>query len=191
MRICGQFSHVQTVVTRLSSTLVMSNIVEQPVRPCPFPPETAARRNIRICVPDEWYRRSKSRSLSLTPIESGGTLVETSSQSVTEDDDEGDGTAKQKPKASNSSVKQHANQSRRFSLFEGWGTVSSPPSSSAALASALTGDRSSISVSAPIASLQPQRTGLGIAFEEENELSEEDIAAEFERMMVCALINLS
>jgi hypothetical protein len=118
-------------------------------------------------------------------------LVETSSQSGTEDDDEGGGTAKQKPKSSNSSMKQQVNQSRRFSLFEGWGTVSSPSSSSATLASALPGDRSSISVSAPVASLQPQSTGLGIAFEEEDELSEEDIAAEFERMMVCVLVNLS
>lgn len=168
----------------------MSSIVEQPVRPMPFPSKMPATRTIRICVPDEWYRRSKSRSLSLTPIESGGTLSETSSQTGTEEDESG-GTAKQKPKVPETSVRYQTQQSRRFSLFDGWGSISSPPPSSAALASALPGDRSSISVSAPVASLQPQSTGLGIAFEEESELSEEVVATEFERMMVRILTQTS
>lgn len=170
----------------------MSELVEGPLRPSPFAPKMEPKREIRICVPDEWYRRSKSRSLSLTPIE-GDTFQENrpaSRSSNTNDDDQEGGTAKQKPKAetlpSPSVEKQHASQTNRFSLFEAWGNNSSP-SSSRPLSSALPGDRSSISVSAPVAMLDPQRTGLGIEFTEEANLQAEDVNAEFERMMVSCL----
>lgn len=168
----------------------MSHVVEQAVRPLSAPANTTLRRILRLCVPDEWYRRSKSRSLSLTPIESGGTLLETPSQSPSEDEEKG-GTAKQRPKVVDSisrSEKQQASQPSRFSLFEGWGSVSSPTGSTT-LSSALPGDRSSISVSAPMVTLQAQRTGLGIGLEEEAQMTEDDIASEFESMMVGTCVN--
>ena len=80
---------------------------------------------------------------------------------------------------------QDSRQSARFSLFEGWGTVSSPSSSATALAQALPGDRSTISVSAPLAVLSPQQTGIGVNSGQELDLSEDDVEAALERMMVC------
>jgi hypothetical protein len=166
----------------------MSELVEEALRPSPFPAKLAAKREIRICVPDEWYRRSKSRSLSLTPIDGGDTFQEgrLSSDSNNNDEDQEGGTAKQKSKAetvaSASSEKQRASQAQRFSLFDGWGN--SPSSNSRPLSSALPGDRSSVSVSAPVAMLDPQRTGLGIDLAEEINLPPDAVNAEFERMMV-------
>lgn len=164
----------------------MSEFVTEPLRASPFAPKLAAKREIRICVPDEWYRRSKSRSLSLTPIDGGDTYQEgrPSSDSGNTDEEQEGGTAKQKPKIetiASSSEKQRASQAYRFSLFDGWGNS---PSNSRPLSSALPGDRSSVSVSAPVAMLDPQRTGLGIDMAEEINLPPDDVNAEFERMMV-------
>lgn len=164
----------------------MSQTVEIALQDCPFPAKTGAKRIIRFCVPDEWYRRSKSRSLSLTPIEGGGTFQSNSSET---NSDEETGTAKQRTKASGSSAMrqdttQEFRQSGRFSLFEGWGTITSPYSGATALAHASPGDRSTISVSAPLAVLSPQQTGLGVSFDQELDLSEDVVSAEFERMMV-------
>lgn len=178
-----------TVTTRLPGTSLMSHIVETAVRECPFPARAMAKRILRFCVPDEWYRRSKSRSLSLTPIASGGTLQGDASDYGS---DEESGTAKQRHKAAESSEARRENQesreSARFSLFEGWGTVSSPSSGSATLARTSPGDRSTISVSAPLAMLSNQHTGLGVSFGQQLDLSESNVLAEFERMMVSPLV---
>jgi hypothetical protein len=110
-----------------------------------------------------------------------------SSNEQTNDEEEG-GTAKQRPKGSEPShstkVKTKERHAHRFSLFDGWGTVSSPTSNGSSLSHALPGDRSSISVSAPVAMLSPQQTGLGIGLDKLPSLSEEDIVLEFEKMMV-------
>jgi diaphanous 1 len=182
-------SLLSTVTTRLPGTSLVSQIVETAVRECPFPVRTTAKRILRFCVPDEWYRRSKSRSLSLTPIASGGTLQGDSSDYGS---DEETGTAKQRHKVVEpSEIRreiQESRQSARFSLFEGWGAVSSPSSSSATLTRTSPGDRSTISVSAPLAMLNDQHTGLGVSFGQQFDLSESDVSAEFERMMVSPLV---
>ncbi|KIM29475.1 hypothetical protein M408DRAFT_8151 [Serendipita vermifera MAFF 305830] len=172
------------IVSRLHDALLVSQIVETAVRDYPFPTKTRAKRILRFCVPDEWYRRSKSRSLSLTPIESGGTLRPNSEDG---NSDEEGGTAKQRNKATGSSAMrrdaQESRQSGRFSLFEGWGTVSSTSSGTVALAHASPGDRNTISVSAPLAVMSPQQTGISAVFGQEMDLSEDNVSAEFERMM--------
>jgi len=170
----------------------MSHTVETAVRECPFQERATAKRILRLCVPDEWYRRSKSRSLSLTPIESGGTLQSGSSDYGSDDEN---GTAKQLNRAAElSAVRRESQETRqpaRFSLFEGWGTVSSPSSSTAALARAPPGDRNTISVSAPLAMLSSQQTGLGVSLEQELDLSEDSVSAELERMMVSLVSQFS
>lgn len=167
----------EEVTTRVSNSAILSHVLETPLKASP---STGAQRHIRICVPDEWYRRAKSRSLSLTPLESDGPQQDTST--LSEDDNEG--TEKQRPKASSvqrvSQDTQQARQSSRFSLFEGWGTITSPPASTRPLSQVLTGDRSSISV--PVAVLEIQKTGLGIDTDQDA-LGEEAVTAEFERMM--------
>ncbi|PVF96346.1 FH2-domain-containing protein [Serendipita vermifera] len=173
--------------TRLSGALIVSHLLEEPVQPSPFPARVGAKRVIRICVPDEWYRRSKSRSLSLAPIEGGDTIQDVSSNERANDEEEG-GTAKQRPKGAEYSqttkVKSKERHSHRFSLFDGWGTISSPTTSNGtSLSQTLAGDRNSISVSAPVAMLSPQETGLGIGLDKLPNLSEADIVLEFEKMM--------
>ncbi|CAG8752435.1 4074_t:CDS:2, partial [Acaulospora colombiana] len=102
-------------------------------------------------------------------------------------DDEEGGTAKQRPKGAEYSqttkVKSKERHSHRFSLFDGWGTVSSPTYNGNPLSHALAGDRSSINVSAPVAMLSPQETGLGIGLDKLPNLSEADIVLELEKMM--------
>ncbi|KAG8772151.1 hypothetical protein FRC16_005730, partial [Serendipita sp. 398] len=44
------------VTTRISGDANVSHIVETPLRPSPFLANMSARRIIRFCVPDEWYR---------------------------------------------------------------------------------------------------------------------------------------
>jgi hypothetical protein len=53
-----------------------------------------------------------------------------------------------------------------------------------ALANAVVGDRSSISVSKPVPVLEPQKTGLGISMSDEPEGDEADDNADFGRMLV-------
>ncbi|KAG8807054.1 hypothetical protein FRC17_004673, partial [Serendipita sp. 399] len=169
---------------RIHDDANVSHIVETPLRPSPFAVNTSAKRIIRFCVPDEWYRRSKSRSLSLTPIDVGDPSTDPSS--TNEEDDDSGGTEKQRPRLGGTSQLDNGTQSRpsnRFSLFEGWGTLTSPSSGTKPLLQHLTGDRSSISVSAPLAVLEPQKTGLAITTGEVHDLEDDDILAEFERMM--------
>lgn len=107
----------------------MSTIIETPLTPNPFRP--LARRNFRFCVPDEWYRRSKSRimpSISVVPSES--TLKQAAIWDTSNEDEssEGEGTAKVKITQRPSNERRDSpdwrsslSQVRLSSLFEGWG----------------------------------------------------------------------
>ncbi|KAG8831474.1 hypothetical protein FRC18_006477, partial [Serendipita sp. 400] len=116
------------VTTRISSDANVSHIVETPLRPSPFPANMSARRIIRFCVPDEWYRRSKSRSLSLTPIDMGESSTESSS--INEEDDESGGTEKQRPKLGMSAIP-ISPQTTGSGLMKRFSIWSVPPSSTA------------------------------------------------------------
>ena len=50
--------------TRIPFDTALSTVLEAPFQPNPI--GAAASRSFRFCVPDEWYRRSKSRSVSST-----------------------------------------------------------------------------------------------------------------------------
>ncbi|KAG8880257.1 hypothetical protein FRB97_000969 [Tulasnella sp. 331] len=140
----------------------------------------------RLVVPDDWYRRSKSRSIS-----SSLSLADdySSSQDIPEDDDEeeGGGTAKavnlatlgtptnSGPGSPQSPSK--ASQGRLSSIFDSWRGSIRPPTSLP-----LEPTNSRLSVSDPVP-LMAAVTGVAITFGKE-ESNEDDVeAADFERMM--------
>lgn len=160
-------------------------MIDAPFGPNTFPSKTPVNRIIRICVPDEWYRRSKSR-LSATALDKNDTLKASNHDSVDDDEEEGGGTAKQNNAPSVSTFKSaDPRQANRLSsIFDGWlpggGATPAPP----ALANAVAGDRGSINVSKPVPILEPQKTGLGISMSDGSEGDEANDVAEFERMLV-------
>lgn len=128
--------------TRLSSDASMSDVIERPTKSNPF--GSSAIRSFRICIPDEWFRRSKSRSTSsasssYAPSEDTVRRLESLQESDEESEEEG-GTAKMKessPSPSKSSFvapndwRSSISQSRLSSMFESWmhpTTSADPPS---------------------------------------------------------------
>lgn len=157
-----------------------------------FPSKTQVNRIIRICVPDEWYRRSNSR-LSSTALDDNDTLKASNHDDVDDHEEEEGGTAKQThaPTASTSKSADPRQANRLSSMFEAWlpggGAAPVPP----ALANTVAGDRSSISVSKPVPVLEPHKSGLGIPVSDESEGDEADDAADFEQMLVSDARKLS
>lgn len=87
-----------------------------------------ASRSFRICVPDEWYRRSRSRSqssFSTEPSEDTVRRLEDLEESESESE-EGEGTARQKDPESHptaigtSDWRSSLSQNRLSSMFESW-----------------------------------------------------------------------
>ncbi|KZT71430.1 FH2-domain-containing protein [Daedalea quercina L-15889] len=125
--------------SRLPFTSAMSSILESPYTPNPFvsSPSTASR-SFRFCVPDEWYRRSKSRQVSTTSTEpSEDTIRRLADLEELDESDEAEGTAKQKdlaqPEAPASPTfsmttdwRASISQNRFSSMFESWIRPTSP-----------------------------------------------------------------
>lgn len=174
----------------------MSSIIETPFKAAP--PAFSASRHFRICVPDEWYRRSKSRSnssVSFTPSED--TVRRLADLQESEDEEEGDGTAKQKNSANSSKTpvagpgspgftapsdwRNSIAQNRLSSLFESWMHSGSPATSTTEL------PPEKKTVSEP--KLISHNTGEAIARPTAGETrvdNDEDVDAdEFEEMLVC------
>lgn len=140
----GQHSNADFALesTRLSSDASMSDVIERPTKSNPF--GSSAIRSFRICIPDEWFRRSKSRSTSsasssYAPSEDTVRRLESLQESDEESEEEG-GTAKMKessPSPSKSSFvapndwRSSISQSRLSSMFDSWmhpTTSADPPS---------------------------------------------------------------
>ncbi len=104
---------------------------------CPNPFSSRATRIFRFCVPDEWYRRSKSRAVSSASVEpSESTLRQLAAlqESDEEEMDEGDGTAKVSDNATTQSPSTPSHQgtfsqNRLSHIFDGWLAPASPTSS--------------------------------------------------------------
>lgn len=173
-----------SVTYRLDSSVAVSQVIDAPFGPNTFPSRTRVNRIIRICVPDEWYRRSKSR-LSSAALDNNDTLKAGNRDSAGDDEEEGGGTAKQNNVASVSTSKSaDPRQANRLSsIFDGWLPGGVTPASPA-LANAVAGDRSSFNVSKPVPVLEPQKTGLGMSMSDESEGDEANDVADFERMLV-------
>lgn len=102
----------------------MADVLDTPIK---RPTISSASRSFRFCVPDEWYRRSRSRSnssASLGPSEDTVRRLEDLQESDEESED-GDGTAKQKdappaPASPPSDWRNSISQNRLSSMFESW-----------------------------------------------------------------------
>ena len=74
--------------TRLPFETALSAALENPVAANPIGP--AASRSFRFCVPDEWYRRSKSRSVSSTSSDVSQDTIRRLADLEEEEEDEED-----------------------------------------------------------------------------------------------------
>ena len=92
------YSCATTESTRIPFDTEFSPILETPLAPNPI--GASASRSFRFCVPDEWYRRSKSRTVSSTSNVSQDTIRRLADLEEEEGDDEDEldqeGTAKLK-----------------------------------------------------------------------------------------------
>ena len=139
----------------------------------------------RFCVPDEWYRRSRTRTLSsgsLTPSEATIKRLADLQESEEEDDEEsmeGGGTAKVQAAATQSPTSSPPksgdwrgtfSQARISTMFEGW--LPSSPAPAAPVEPSAQNRRTSVSVSEPM------------PVQAESTESDSDDLSEFEEMMV-------
>ena len=168
--------------TRLSLSVDFSKTLEVAQRRSPANPPS-----YRFCVPDEWYRRSKTRTLSsgsLAPSEA--TIRRLAELQESEEDEEeaaeGEGTAKaqvtinQSPTSSppkSGDWRGTFSQARLSTMFEGW--LPSSPTPAAPAESSAQKKCTSVRVSEPI------------PLQEESAESDSDDLGEFEEMMVKCL----
>ncbi len=176
--------------SRLPPTTLIFRAIELPFSTNPFSP--MAKRKIRFCVPDEWYRRSKSRNVSPAPCPSESTLKRLAAlqESPDEEQDGDEGTATiGKATASVSgdtakAVEQRGlvTQARLSNMFENWLWPTSPPSSNRNSVILVPGNRKSVS--------EPKLASASRIIKSRNssETSEEesdgDFDSTFERMLV-------
>ncbi|KAJ3859957.1 hypothetical protein EV359DRAFT_75418 [Lentinula novae-zelandiae] len=116
--------------SRLPGDSLIYSTVEFSYIPNPFPP--SATRAFRICIPDEWFRRTKTRTASMTSLEPSqstirrlASLQESEEEGEDEDEreEEGEGTAKVINIASpenKSSSSDWTSTNRLSTLFTGW-----------------------------------------------------------------------
>jgi diaphanous 1 len=122
----------------LPASSAIFDILKFPFTPNPF--TRSAKRGFRLCVPEEWYRRSKSRPVPNIPFEPSQATIRRLA-ALQESDEEGtddeEGTAKFQTAASHltnhSTVHQHSpsrrnsiSQRRLSNLFDGWFRPTSP-----------------------------------------------------------------
>jgi diaphanous 1 len=128
---CSTNRFCHTEFSRLPASSPIYDFIRFPCSPNPF--SSSAKRLFRLCVPDEWYRRSKSRNMSTTSFEtSESTLKRLGSLEESDEEDEDDGTAKLGEGPPNAHPTETADwkgsfsQNRLTSLFDGWLRPTSP-----------------------------------------------------------------
>ncbi|KAH7919532.1 hypothetical protein BV22DRAFT_1075069, partial [Leucogyrophana mollusca] len=142
-----------------------------------------------FCVPDEWYRRSKPRALSVTSLQPSEETIKHLKELESEEED-GEGTAKQKkslseqhaeslavPRPSSPDWRSSLSQSRLTNLFSSWSQTTAPAPTPAPPSNRK-------SVSEP--TLMEQHTGGSVSMDRGNQVAEESElfdAAEFEQLL--------
>lgn len=174
---------------------MVADILDTPLKS--FPASSSASRSFRLCIPDAWYRRSRSRSnssASVGPSEDTFRRLEDLQESDDESE-EGDGTAKQKEPplqtagAGTTDWRSSISQNRLSSMFDSW----IHPSTSVGSVS-IPREKKVVSVSEP--KLVAQHTGGSFTSEPVSDLSSIDSDAsvdgtEFEEMLVSILFDQS
>lgn len=164
------------------------------------PPSTfsvKATRFFRFSVPDEWYRRSRSRPTSSLSLDQSEFSTEASHDMGTSEEEDGDGTAKQsrasavsdasppsKVKSESADWRQSLSQGRLSSVFESWLRPSTPTSPSPTrTTNNFTPERMSVSEPKLL-----ERTGESDTSDTNNDDAvEADLdMGDFELMLVCA-----
>ena len=162
------------------------------------PPSTfsaKATRFFRFSVPDEWYRRSRSRPTSSLSLDQSESSTEASHDMGTSEEEDGDGTAKQsrasavsdaspppKVKSESADWRQSLSQGRLSSVFESW-LRPSTPTSPTRTTNNFTPERMSVSEPKLL-----ERTGESDTSDTNNDDAvEADLdMGDFELMLVCA-----
>lgn len=120
-------------ISRLPGNTTIFDVMSFPFSANPF--TFKARRQFRFCIPEEWYRRSKSRNVSPAVGPSELTIRRLAALQESDEEEEEEGTAKVAERKfsptrqdSTKTVEQRGlvTQGRLSSLFEGW-LHSSPP----------------------------------------------------------------
>ena len=115
--------------TRLPPSTLAYSVTSEPFCPNPLTPK--ATRHFRFCVPDEWYRRSKSRTASHASYEPSQATIRRlaslqESEDENEDEEDESGTAKISDGASTAKGSGGADNKGTFSanrlstIFGGW-----------------------------------------------------------------------
>ncbi|KAJ3796793.1 armadillo-type protein [Lentinula aff. detonsa] len=116
--------------SRLPKDSLVYSTVEFSFIPNPF--SSNATRTFRICIPDEWFRRERTRTASMNSLEPSqstirrlASLQESDEEGEDNDEEEGEGTAKVNNLASSenkslSSSSEWTGSNRLSTLFTGW-----------------------------------------------------------------------
>lgn len=180
-------------ISRLPNSSNICNIVAFPFSPNPF--SSSARRTYRLCVPDEWYRRSKSRNVSSTSFEPSQStirrLAALQESDEEEEEEEDEGTAKRRgddtvinPPSATDADSRGASRNRLSSMFDGWMISPSEKSHSRSSVVLSPGNRKSI-VSEP--SLVAHSTGNSLKSTQSDSTPDEDMELDenaFDHMLV-------
>lgn len=166
------------------------------------PPPTLsakARHSFRVSVPDEWYRRSRSRPTSSLPLGPSESSTELSQDIEMSEEEGGDGTAKQarasavsditppsKVKSESADWRQSLSQNRLSSVFENWLRPSTPTSPTRATKN-FTPER--MNVSEP--KLLERTSEDDVSDTNHVDAAEADLdTGDFEQMLVCAQLKV-
>jgi len=194
---CHSLLIIYAEISRLPNSSLIHTIIAAPF--CVNPFSRKATRSFRISVPDEWYRRSKSRTVSSASTEpSQNTIRRLEALQESDEDEEeaeAEGTAKAVGGTPPSSDRGTYSSNRLSSLFDGW--LGSPTARNSAVFSPSPSPerRKSATVSEPMP-VQSQHTGSSLrqsisvdqlTANEEEEESEFDHAA-FVEVVVSAFI---
>lgn len=159
---------------------------------------SSASRSFRFCIPDEWYRRSKSRSVSSTSSDVSQDTIRRLADLEEEDEEDEDveGTAKQKLESSITSETARGvftapmdwrgsiAQNRFSSILDNWMRGQDPAADG----------RSTPTLEKKVVSepkLVEQRTGSSTASVISNEEPDGIDPAAFEQMLVCPALVIS
>lgn len=136
---------------------VIYSIVDIPYTSNPF--SSTAKRMFRICVPDEWYRRSKPRNMTLPSFEPSEETIKRlaalhESKEIEDEDEDDEGTAKlgvtsnsdsHSSSTTTASPKVSSTPNRLSSFFDGWLRPTSPTTPSRDTTVLIPGNRKSVS----------------------------------------------
>jgi diaphanous 1 len=172
--------HRLTESTKIPSSSLILKIIDFPLIANPF--SHSAKRSFRFCIPDEWFRRSKTRQLLSSSVEPSESTIKGLAALEESEEEEDEGTAKRREtsRVHPGALDWRASLSpnRLTSLFDGWIRPSPPASPTRASAIFASSDKKNVSEPRP---LEP----LGATTSDRMNTNQDDVEmADFEKMVV-------